>query len=281
MINHSALTIGLEYNRPTLAKLWGYKSFNAISRGVFSPKNEKMLVFFITKEKQESLTQYIDHIDTDILFWEGEKGHGNDERIISRQDTILIFYRDRHHSDFIYEGRAALRGYCLFNDRPSKFTFDLIDKKVAIKDMVAEIRQDYGIPETEKLALINSRRGQGLYRNRAIDLWKSCSVTGFTESTVLIASHIKPWKVSTNDERLNPFNSLLLVPTLDKLFDNGYISFEQNGSIMLSSKINQLDWDRIGVSTKMQLRGVPVDSKSFLEYHREYVYDLGTERDEV
>jgi hypothetical protein len=237
MINFEALTVGNKYDRPTLAKLWGYKSFNAISRGVFSPQSMNILIFFITREKQETLTQYEDHIDSDILFWEGEKGHRSDKRIIDRKDQIYVFYRERHHSDFIYEGRAVLRSYNLFADRPSKFSFELIDRKIEIADMVAEIQAQYGIPDTEREAIIKSRIGQGLYRSRSIELWKVCSVTGFTKEKILIASHIKPWKLSSNEERINPYNSLLLVPTLDKLFDNGYIGFEPSGRIMLSNKI--------------------------------------------
>lgn len=275
MIDFSTLMIGQQYSRPTLSEIWGYKSYNAISRGVFSPKGENVLIFFVTKEKQQALTQYEDRIDADVLFWEGEIGHGSDQRIISGRDIIHIFYRERHHSDFIYEGRAMLQSYSLYSDRPSKFRFGLIDRKIEILDMVAEIEQSYGIPETEKLALTASRRGQGLYRDRALELWKTCSVSGFTNKSVLIASHIKPWKVTDNDERLNPFNSLLLVPTLDKLFDNGFIGFQTNGSIMLSNKIDQNDWNRIGISTNLRLRGVPEETKRFLDYHGEYIYDLG------
>lgn len=274
MINFEALIIGNKYNRPTLARLWGYKSFNAISRGVFSPQGMDILIFFITKKKQETLTQYEDHISSDVLFWEGEKGHGSDKRIIERKDQIHVFYRERHHSDFLYEGRAVLRSYNLFSDRPSKFTFNLIDKKIEIADMVAEIKTEYGIPETEREAIIKSRVGQGLYRNRSIDLWKTCSVTGFSKGKVLIASHIKPWKLSNNEERINPYNSLLLVPTLDKLFDYGYIGFEPTGNIMLSNKVEQTDWDRIGITKDLRLREVPSETKHFLEYHNEYIFDL-------
>ena len=274
MVDFSSLIIGHKYSRPFLANLWGYESHHAFSRGVFTPRDKNIIVFFITKDKQESLTQYEDHIDSDILFWEGEKQHGSDSRIVSKKDIIHVFYRKIHHSDFIYEGRASLRSYMLFSDRPSKFTFDLIDKKIEIEDMVAEVRAKYGVSETEKDAIIKSRVGQGLYRERAIDLWKTCSVTGFTKKPVLIASHIKPWKVSDNEERLDPFNSLLLVPTLDKLFDKGYIGFEQNGSIVLSNKVEQDDWNRIGISTRTRLRDVPSESKTFLEYHSEYIFDL-------
>ena len=274
MVKFEAIIIGQKYSRPALAKLWGYRSFNAISRGVFTPQGMNILIFFVTKEKQETLTQYEDHIDSDILFWEGEKGHGTDKRIIDRKDQIHIFYRDKHHKDFTYEGKAVLRSYNLFSERPSKFTFELIDKKINGSDMVEEIKAQYGIPETEREAIVKSRVGQGIYRNRAIELWETCSVTGFTDINILIASHIKPWKLSDNNERINPYNSLLLVPTLDKLFDNGYIGFEHTGKIMLSNRVTQKDWNRIGVTTKLHLRKLPAETKSFLDYHNEYIYDL-------
>lgn len=273
-IDLSHLSVGKEYDRPTLAKLWGYESFHAISRGVFSPQGQNILIFFITREKQDTLTQYEDHIDADILFWEGEKGHGSDKRIVEGGDQIHVFYRDRHHKSFTYRGRAMLRSYLIFSDRPSKFTFELIDQKYEIADIVADVRAQYGIQETEKEAIIKSRIGQGIYRNKAIELWKTCSVTGFSKDNILIASHIKPWKLSNNEERLNPYNSLLLVPTLDKLFDNGYIGFESNGDIKLSNKVSQSDWGKIGVNSSLRLRYVPSETQRFLKYHSEYIYDL-------
>jgi hypothetical protein len=273
-MNFDSLVIGKEYDRPTLARLWGYESFHAISRGVITPKGKNLIILFVTKDNQETLTQYEDHIEQDILFWEGEKGHGSDQRIISRQDIIHVFYREVHHSDFKYEGRADLRGYKLLEDRPSKFTFQLIDRLVNPIDIIEEIKSTYTLSQTEKDAIIKSRRGQGIYRTNSIKLWKTCSVTGFSKSNVLIASHIKPWKVSVNAERIDHYNSLLLVPTLDKLFDKGYIGFEPNGKILISEKISDIDLKRIGISSDLKLRQVPEETRNYLHYHCEYRFDI-------
>jgi putative restriction endonuclease len=275
MVDLSNLIVGNLYDRPTLATMWGYKTFNAISRGVVTPKGQDLIILFITKEKQESLTQYEDHIEQDILFWEGEKEHGSDKRIISERDIIHVFYRAKHHSPFIYEGRAGLRSYKFLVIQPSKFTFHLIDRKVEIESIVNEIQENYFMPVTEREAIIKSRLGQGLYRQKALSIWKTCSVTHFTKEEVLIASHIKPWKLSNNEERVNPYNSLILVPTLDKLFDKGYIGFDgSNGKILLSEKINSSDWKRIGISKELQLNQIPFETKAFLDYHNNYVFDL-------
>jgi putative restriction endonuclease len=274
MLSFDTFIFDHSYSRPYLAKLWGYKSHHAISRGVVMPSGLNVIVLFVTKEKQKSLTQYEDHIEADMLFWEGEKGHGSDRRIIAMQDEIHVFYRDKHHSDFLYKGKAQLNSFKLLIDRPSKFIFSLIDSLANEQTIVADIQEDYTISNTDREAIVLSRNGQGPYRSKSIGLWKTCSVTGFTNPRVLIASHIKPWKISSNIERVNPFNSLLLVPTLDKLFDRGFIGFENTGEIILSNRIGQRDWDRIGVSRALNLRQVPEQTKHFLDYHREYIFDL-------
>lgn len=274
MIDFSGLIVGSQYDRPYLAKIWGYQSFNAISRGVFTPANQNIIVLFVTREKQQALTQYEDHVEQDTLFWEGEKGHGSDKRIIEKKDTIHVFFREKHHSDFIYEGRAVLQRFHLFSDRPSKFSFTLIDRAVSEFDIVAEISQQYVTDKTEKDAIISARLGQGYYRQESIKLWKQCCVTGFSKPNILIASHIKPWKNSDNSERMNPYNSLLLVPTLDKLFDRGYIGFGPDGKIQISQKISEDDCSRIHLTPELRIYSVPEKTKPFLEYHKEYVFDM-------
>jgi hypothetical protein len=168
MIDFSQIVLGQKYDRPTLATCWGYASHHAIDRGVFTPKNQNIIIFFITNDKQVCLTQYEDHIEQDILFWEGENAHGNDERIVSRKDEIHVFYRERHHLYFTYEGRAILDTYRIYRDSPSKFKFILIDKVVPYTEIVAEIKAQYGLAQTEKEAIIKSRRGQGIWVDCAL-----------------------------------------------------------------------------------------------------------------
>src|SRR5450432_248370 len=81
---------------PELASLWGHQSWNAISRGVVTPAGQNVVMFFVTKEKQQTLTQYQDHFDGDQLHWEGETNHGNDTRIVHAEsvgDETQLFYR--------------------------------------------------------------------------------------------------------------------------------------------------------------------------------------------
>ena len=85
---------------------------------------------------------------------------------------------------------------------------------------------------TERKATHNIRIGQAVFRERLIELWTKCSVTGYSETELLIASHIKPWSQCGNDERLDIYNGLLLSPNIDSCFDKGYISFDDHGNIL-------------------------------------------------
>ena len=80
--------------------------------------------------------------------------------------------------------------------------------------------------EHEKWAIVKQRIGQGAFRKQLMEKWKGCSVTGYEQSEILVASHIKPWSESSDEEKLDTNNGLLLVANLDKAFDQGLITFE-------------------------------------------------------
>lgn len=127
-IDFSRIKVGTVYDRPQLAKLWGYKSYEAISRGVVTPRNSKYIILFITKEKQAFLPQYKDALAGDSLEIDGENNHAADNRIVnsaSAGDEIHLFYREKHHTPFIYYGQIFLASHQLKTDNPSHFVFSL------------------------------------------------------------------------------------------------------------------------------------------------------------
>jgi putative restriction endonuclease len=97
------------------------------------------------------------------------------------------------------------------------------------------LRNRTDLNETEKLQLVRSRRGQGMDRRNLESFEHACRVTGVTNPNHLRASHIKPWRASTNFEKLDGNNGLLLSPHIDHLFDRGYISFSDEGMLLVSS----------------------------------------------
>ena len=127
-ISFKKLKIGEEYQRAFLADLWGYKGHQAISRGVVTPAGTEKIILFVTRDKQSSSIQYNDYIKDNSLFWEGEDKHGSDNRIINsrkEKEEIHLFYRDIHHSPFVYYGEIFLTEYELYSDKPSKLLFSI------------------------------------------------------------------------------------------------------------------------------------------------------------
>lgn len=276
------LELGRLYTRPQLAQKWGYKGFQAISRGVVTPRGSRYIILFVTRQKQESLTQYRDFINGDYLHWEGEAGHGSDERVAGaheRGEEIHLFYRDVHHTPFRYHGPLEIRHSRLREDVPSEFIFRLVHDMSPEDDVQLHKQELAALPETDRWALIKARLGQGDFRQRLLEEWGGCAVTGIAAPELLRASHIKPWRMSSNDERLNRFNGLMLLPQYDHLFDRGYITFEDNGRIVPSPAIVTLPAPLLGIAMDARLRKVASEHLPYLEFHRHTVFLALVERE--
>lgn len=276
LISFDKIHYGHQYERPYLARLWGYKSYNAISRGVVTPIGTKYIILFVTRNKQKTLTQYNDYLDENMLHWEGEEKHSSDKRIIDASisgDQIHLFYREYHHSPFIYFGQIELKEYWPHINRPSRFMFYLKHRPDIFDDIKTSLDELRNLKATEQDALVKSRIGQGVFRYKLVEMWHGCSVTGLSNMSLLRASHIKPWRYSTNYERLDPMNGLLLIPVLDHLFDKGYVTFEDSGMISLSQKLSGTDVAILRLDRSWQLRNTPNDLKRYLNYHRSEVFD--------
>ncbi len=132
---------------------------------------------------------------------------------------------------------------------------------------IEDILQDQGIPETQKVNLVNTRIGQGKFREELISYWHGrCAVTGYRKLPFLIASHIKPWAQSTDQERLDPFNGILLLANLDKAFDLGFVSFKNSGRIMLSKQLE--DHETLGIHADMKV-SLCREHQLYMEFHRD------------
>lgn len=123
---------------------------------------------------------------------------------------------------------------------------------------------------TEAERLVVQRVGQGLFRDALLDYWQGrCCVTGLVETSLLRASHIKPWaKCGTDDERLDVFNGLLLAPHLDALFDGGWISFADDGELLASPALPRIARSQLGLSDDWRLNGLKPEHANYLSFHR-------------
>jgi predicted restriction endonuclease len=83
-----------------------------------------------------------------------------------------------------------------------------------------------------------------------MDIERRCRITGVENPVHLVASHCKPWRDSSNDELLNGENGLLLTPSIDHLFDRGFIGFEDSGELVVSPVAHKPSLQRMGVETQ-------------------------------
>lgn len=101
-----------------------------------------------------------------------------------------------------------------------------------------------------------------------------CRITHVHNPTHLIASHIKPWRESSNEERLAGGNGLLLTPSIDHLFDRGFISFSDEGEVLVSPVADQESLPRMGLTCERPVFAgrFNTDQRHFLDYHRQEIF---------
>ena len=127
-----------------------------------------------------------------------------------------------------------------------------------------------GLGDTEALRLTRQRIGQNLYRKALMDYWDgACAATGIALPAVLRASHARPWAACESDaQRLDVFNGFLLVANLDALFDQGLVSFLDDGAMICSSQISIEALGDLGLSGDTRLRWLAREHLSYLAWHR-------------
>lgn len=138
------------------------------------------------------------------------------------------------------------------------------------KEKEIAARKDIG--ETHKLQLIKARRGQGLFRKNVADVESACRVTGVKVKSHLIASHIKPWRSSTDEEKLDGNNGLLLSPHIDHLFDRGYISFADDGAMLVSTKLSASLLKLWAVDSAKSCGAFNSKQKVYMQFHRSNIF---------
>lgn len=123
------------------------------------------------------------------------------------------------------------------------------------------------LSSTTKQEMLNVRIGQQRFRKLVLDMWShKCAITGAAQ--FITASHIKPWSLSDNSERLDPFNGLALSPVYDKAFDVGLISFDDEGKILISKRLAK-DAALLGISSQERIKDLNFLHKKYLSYHRQ------------
>lgn len=149
---------------------------------------------------------------------------------------------------------------------------DLLSQSNLIREIEQYQTTYQDLSETEREAVIQSRIGQGTFRIQLINYWQCCAVTGCRNIRLLRASHIKPWRNSNNKERLDVHNGLLLTPNLDAVFDNGLISFTNDGKIVISNLLTEDDKLKLGINSAMKITKLNKQHHRYIDYHRNNIF---------
>lgn len=170
-------------------------------------------------------------------------------------DEILRQEDFKRQERSVYTSKKSLSDFRAGLNKFLAFINSDYHKRIAdsIITEIKAVENDNTIKMTEKDSIVKSRIGQGIFRKGLIEYWHGCAISQCPLTWMLIASHIKPWRDADNQERLDPYNGLLLLPNYDKLFDLGYISFNSKGKIMYSRLLDKFDRETIGLTNNLHL----------------------------
>lgn len=172
------------------------------------------------------------------------------------------------------EWQAGIRGV-LYRDINKRFikldTATYATVGYDVKNLLPE-KNVCDVSATEMEVLSRVRIYQNKYRKSLLKVLKQCPITGITDKRLLVASHIKPWCLSSNEERLDIFNGFILSPLYDKLFDQGLITFTPEKRILYSSTLSAKTLSIIKVKDDY-CENLPVANREkYLAFHHEKIF---------
>lgn len=178
-----------------------------------------------------------------------------------------------NNSHFIHKNNT---GNNMYSNSLKQYRYFILDtsENESFEYKIIDTIKSSNISDTEKEAIIKARIGQGLYRKNLINKYDcKCVVTGIDNPKLLMASHIKPWSICNNHERIDLENGLLLSANMDKLFDCGLITFSQNGKMFISSYVGKENEKRLQIS-KDKIVNLKATNEllNYLEYHRDILF---------
>lgn len=220
-------------------------------------------------KSEKTIKNYTGAMKSSLSNWASD-AHITDKNLISVASYFeykTIATKLRELNEFKVSDKRGKGMYSAALNAYSSFLEDIT--QIEAQYDIEEILAQPDISNTTKATLVNTRLGQGGFRQELINMWGGCSITNYQNTDFLIASHIKPWKEASNSERLDKYNGLLLVANLDKAFDRGYISFRDTGKIIISERLTEPNV--LGINSKMQV-SLQRYHQGYLAFHREEVF---------
>nr|WP_082879368.1 HNH endonuclease [Luteibacter rhizovicinus] len=195
--------------------------------------------------------------------------------------NVIERYRPKSHSPIQANGHGTMNYLSAISDDLGYALLEIasvdLDElatsatKSEVLDDLKTIERDSSTSPTLKLQLSNARVGQGAFRKRVLAMEPACRVTGVATPALLRASHIKPWRESTNAERLDGSNGLMLAPHIDLLFDRHLISFTDDGHLVVSNKLDAGVLSGWHITESPTPRPFSARQRVYLSTHREHL----------
>ena len=265
--------------------------------GISTPKDHKVIIAFTGEPGVPHL--YPDRLDDDGIFHyfgEGQKGDmrysgGNRaiEEHVKDGKKLIIFQAMGKGRPYRYLGEHILLSSYIRDSTPDcegrqrqaiVFRLDPVNSSHGSGSSEEENSIDEAIANadaggTAKELVVQIRTKQRLFRNRLIGVEKGCRLTKIEDLRFLLASHIKPWADSSDEERVDGHNGLLLAPHADLLFDRGWISFRGNGELLVASNMppaveNML---RLDLKRGRSYGAFSARQQTYMESHRDFILD--------
>lgn len=181
----------------------------------------------------------------ELLFQKDNKGVLFDE-VVDAVKTIKYYY------DFVMT----------YDEEKCIDKAECIDEEIDTLNLKGEDRE----------AVVNLRVNQNIFRDHLLAKRKhGCMLCGVDQTELLVASHIKPWSKSSPEEKLDVHNGLLMCPNHDRLFDRGFISFDDAGKILISSSLTAESRVALGVTDDMKIN-LSENMRTYLQYHRDEIF---------
>lgn len=248
-----------KYEIGDIVFIYATKPFQKI---MYKTRIEKMnLRFEETIDDKKYFTKY------------GKNKEVNKDKLYLRLKLIQKFNDDRLNLNFLKKNglKNPPQGPQRIKEKLLMYLKDIIGENQIQKtetDEIKNIEKEY--IGKNKEAILKVRIGQGLFKQRLLKKDCSCKICGLRIKEFLIASHIKPWSKSTQNEKVDLDNGFLLCPNHDALFDKGYISFEDTGKIIISSKLSKEDRIKLKINSDIKI-DLSNENKKYLNYHRKNI----------
>lgn len=162
--------------------------------------------------------------------------------------------------DWLYRHNLHIDGNSL--RREARLSIDPIIEEINGLNLLGESKE----------AVVKIRVNQGVFRDRLLQRFNCCCcLCGLSNRNLLIASHIKPWSVCEPEEKLDLDNGFLMCPNHDRLFDQGWITFDDDGKIIIADGLSENDRITLKIKNDMNI-SLTEKNRKYLQYHRKVVY---------